>query len=134
MQRVLAQILQLLRIVGTAVKHEYVDENALIELAVGFGGAYGRRVVVAQLRMAPEITRIGVCALQEIWMAEPFVAMSQQYVVVMARHNHVDIVVPGYEALMTHGAKHRASVPPYGQIMFGAHSQQLLKHVQLDKL
>ena len=52
----------------------------------------------------------------------------------MARHYHVDVVVPGYEALVTHGAEHRASVHPYGQIMFGAYAQQLLQQVQLDKL
>ena len=88
-------------VLGDAVKHEDVDEDALIERLITVRGPYTRRLAVAQLSMSPVVVFIGVAVLQKIRMLESLVANAYQLVVVFTWHAYVDVIVPGDESVMT---------------------------------
>ena len=112
---------------------EDIDKDALVETvdATGFatGPAGGGRV--AELGMTVRVVGVGGDALEEVGVLE-LVGMGEQLVIVLAEHNHVDVVVPGDEALVTHGAEEGTTVGIDAEVVFPAHTEQFLEQVQLD--
>ena len=56
-----------------------------------------------------------------------------EFLVVVARHEDVDIVVPGYEAFVAQRAEAGAVGEQIGQVVLGADAVELEEDIQFDR-
>ena len=81
--------------------------------------------------MTVGVVGVGGDALEEVGVLE-LVGMGEELVVVGTEHDHVNVVVPRDEALVTHGAEEGTTVGIDAEVVLAAHTEQFLEQVQLD--
>ena len=71
-----------------------------------------------------------LAAYHLILFRKPLRCMSKEFIIVIERHSHIGIIVPGDKALVTHSSKHRASYKKIPQSLFTTHLVERLNYAE----
>lgn len=114
------------------VVDEYVDEDAAVVGSIDIGGKESRSPVISHLSVPAQVEAVGIGALEEKGVCELLWRDGEEAVVVLARHEEIDVVIPGDIALMADCAEESASIGPDGDVMFLADLEDASDNSELN--
>lgn len=128
------QLLLLVCLIGKHVIREKVDPDSLahVEMSRVFFGVDG--ILPSDLAEHESAVRLCMIILQRESIIEFASCDLAKPVVVFTRHSYIDVIVPRYEASMTHRPQARTASKKILQVIFFTNTQKLIKQLKFELL
>ena len=96
------------RTVRIIVKRKDIQIDSVVHVSFFLRLLHEYRSVPAQLRKAVHVARVRLMGLQKDTLREQRLRIDKKHLIILAWHADVNIVIPGDEAAVTHGAEQRS--------------------------
>ena len=115
------------------VQGEDIDKDPLVKRILGMVLILQDRRChgITQLGMAPQGPVVCILCLEEIWIGELLSGNFAELLILIPHHGHIDVIIPGYKALVADGSQHGPAVREEGQPVLFADPVQLMEQIQL---